>query len=298
MNCLLTGSSGFLGKSISREILLENQLFCLSRSVGEYRVSLDKDIPIFDRGFDVVIHAAGKAHFIPKTEAEKQEFYRINVLGTQNLLKGLEQFSLPKQFVFISSVSVYGLESGNGVNEECLLDAKDSYGLSKIKSEKIVEKWCEENNVVCTILRLPLLVGFNPPGNLGSMINGIRKGYYFNIAGGTAKKSMVLVDDVAHVILKVAKVGGTYNLTDGYHPTFNELSQNIALQLGGRVVFNIPYLIAFFVAKFGDIVSNHFPLNSQKLSKICSTLTFDDSKARREFGWNPTPVLKGFTIYE
>jgi hypothetical protein len=32
------------------------------------------------------------------------------------------------------------------------------------------------------------------------------------------------------------------------------------------------------------------------LSKITSTLTFDDSKARMTFGWNPSPVLESFKI--
>lgn len=46
----------------------------------------------------------------------------------------------------------------------------------------------KQHNVVCTILRLPLLVGTNPPGNLGAMIKGIARGYYFNIGGGKSKK--------------------------------------------------------------------------------------------------------------
>ena len=50
--------------------------------------------------------------------------------------------------------------------------------------------------------------------------------------------------------------------------------------------------------KFGDIAGKYAPLNSDKLNKITSTLTFDDSKARAAFGWNPTPVLEGFKINE
>jgi hypothetical protein len=41
-------------------------------------------------------------------------------------------------------------------------------------------------------LVLPLLVGENPRGNLGVMMRAIDKGYYFNIGGGKARKSMVL----------------------------------------------------------------------------------------------------------
>ena len=298
MDCLLTGASGFLGRSISEELSKGNVVFTLSRSIGHYKINLDSEIRDFGRSFDVVIHAAGKAHNVPNSDKEINEFNNTNVIGTLNLLKGLEISGVPKMFVFISSVSVYGIDSGFEINEESLLNAIDPYGKSKIQAEEIIKKWCNNHGVKYTILRLPLVIGANPPGNLGSMINAIRKGYYFNISNGTAKKSMVLASDIAKSIIEVAKIGGTYNLTDGYHPSFSELSQYIAKQLNREIVPNLPKFIAFFIAKIGDIIGHNFPINSNKLMKITSTLTFDDSKARKAFGWSPTPVLTGFKIDE
>jgi hypothetical protein len=133
---------------------------------------------------------------------------------------------------------------------------------------------------------LPLLVDKNPPGNLGAMTRAIQKGYYFNIGGGKAKKSMVLAEDVAKFILKIAPIGGIYNLTDGVHPTFKELSTSIAK----KKLFNLPLRLAKIFAKIGDVLGDKSPLNSIKLKKITSDLTFDDSKAR-EKGWNPQAVL-------
>ena len=159
-------------------------------------------------------------------------------------------------------------------------------------------KWCTENNVTCTILRLPLVVGLNPPGNLGAMIKGIRKGYYFNIARGSTKKSMVLASDVAKYLLKASEIGGIFNLTDGYHPSFFELSENISRQLGKSRLKNLPFWLAKVLARTGDLFADKSPFNSDRLSKITSNLTFDDSKARKAFGWNPTSVLKGFKINE
>ena len=205
---------------------------------------------------------------------------------------------MPKSFIFISSVSVYGRETGNNIDEDAPLLAKDPYGLSKIQAENFVLGWCKQHNVVCTILRLPLLVGANPPGNLGAMINGIRNGYYFNIAGGKAKKSMVLADDVAKSIIKVAEIGGIYNLTDGYHPSFSEISNNFSFQLGKKKPNSLPMWLANLIAKFGDIIGNKAPLNTHKLKKITSDLTFDDSKARMAFGWNPSPVVDFFKIQQ
>jgi nucleoside-diphosphate-sugar epimerase len=142
------------------------------------------------------------------------------------------------------------------------------------------------------------VVGENPPGNLKAMIYGIKKGYYFNISGSAARKSMVLASDVAKFILKAAEVGGLYNLTDGYHPNFNELSHCIAKQINRNYLPNMPIFFAKILAFIGDAVGQKFPINTNNLNKISSTLTFDDSKAREAFGWNPTPVLKGFKIHE
>ncbi len=297
MKILITGSTGFLGSKIQNE-LKGHDIKSLSRSRSTYNFDLASHVPIFERRFDLVIHAAGKAHSMPKNDIEKQEIFNINVEGTKNLLEGLSKSSEPKYFVFISSVSVYGDEFGYEINESKSLGASDTYGLSKIEAEQMVLAWCDKNNVICTVLRLPLLVGINPPGNLKSMINAIKKRFYFNVSGGSARKSMVLASDISKFILAAAEVGGIYNLTDGYHPNFNELSHLISKQLGRRFVPNIPLFVAKFLAFIGDKLGPEFPINSNKLNKITSSLTFDDSKARKAFGWNPTPVLKGFKINE
>jgi nucleoside-diphosphate-sugar epimerase len=297
MICLLTGGTGFLGYFISKAISESNILVTLSRNIGQYSICLEQKVPVFFEKFDLVIHAAGKAHTVPKTSLEKQAFFDVNFKGTQNLLQGLEESqSLPKAFIFISTVAVYGEENGINIPENAPLLAKDPYGLSKIQAEQLVLDWCNRNNVICTILRLPLLAGQNPPGNLGAMIKGIQKSYYFNIAGGKAKKSVVLAEDVARFIVKVAEIGGIYNLTDGYHPSFAELSNHISIQLCKEKSMNMSLWLARIIAKFGDLLGNKAPLNTNKLKKITSDLTFDDSKAREAFGWNPTPVLEGFKL--
>jgi nucleoside-diphosphate-sugar epimerase len=295
MPILITGSSGFLSKYLIKILGEQNIIETLSRHNSKFNIDLSKDVPTFISKYDIVIHAAGKAHSIPRNELERNDFHNTNVIGSQNLLKGLEK-CLPKNFVFISSVSVYGLYKGININESSPLLAKDPYGLSKIQAEKLIIEWCKENNVICTILRLPLLAGANPPGNLGGMIKGLKKGYYFNITGVRAQKSMVLASDVGQCIIKVSEIGGIYNLTDGYHPTFNELSGSISLQIGRKFVPSMPLFFAKILAKFGDLIGDSFPINSTKLAKIIEPLTFDDTKARNAFGWNPSSVLKEFKL--
>jgi nucleoside-diphosphate-sugar epimerase len=298
MKILLTGSNGFLGKVMLQTLSIKNEVYTLNRNSSDYNVDLSRDDCFFDQKFDLVIHAAGMAHSIPLSEEEISMYFEINVNGTENLLYALSGSSLPKQFVFISTVAVYGEFNGSLINEQSQLKAIDPYGRSKIQAEQRVVQWCSKNDVIMTIFRLPLVVGLDPPGNLGKMINGLRKGFYFNVAGGSAKKSMVLASDVAKFVLKASEVGGIYNLTDRYHPSFFELSNNLSNQLGRSKPKNLPFWFANFLAKCGDILGSRAPLNSEKLIKITSTLTFDDSKAFEVFGWRPNPVLMGFWISE
>lgn len=291
---LLTGSSGFLGKTVFD--LYQDQIVTLNRTSGDYKIELENLVPVFNQAFDVVIHAAGKAHINPSSSKERQHFFDVNVNGTKNLIKGLEMSVLPKSFIFISSVAVYGKDTGCLIKEDEPLEAKDPYGLSKIMAEELIGEWCKNNNVVCSILRLPLIAGPNPPGNLGIMIQGIKKGFYFNIAGGKAQKSVVLGSDVAKILGKVAEIGGTYNLTDGYHPSFYELSVLISKQLKKKEPLNMPWWVGKSLALIGNLLGSNAPINELKLQKITSDLTFDDSKARELLGWDPMPVLKGFTI--
>ncbi len=291
MDILITGSTGFLGKIIFDLLKKNHNVFGLSKSNSYYNCDLINSTIKFEISFDIVVHCAGIAH-----NSKIQNIYSKNLSITKNLLTSFKNSKNPQKIIFISSVSVYGLDEGLLIKETHPLLAKDQYGLSKLESESLLNHWCKLNNVSLTILRLPLIAGPNPPGNLGSMINGIQKGFYFNIQGGNFKKSIVLASDIANQIIEISKNEGIYNLTDGYHPTIFELSNYISQKLINKKAKNINYFLAKLIAIIGDIFGNNFPLNSIKLKKITSSLTFDDSKARNTFNWHSNPILKNFEI--
>lgn len=296
-NTLLTGSSGFLGRIIYDQLMsVYTPVWTLGRSEGvDFKTDLVKSSSVLP-SCDSVIHVAGKAHSSARKAKVIKDFFEVNVTGTKNLLLSIELSGwFPRSFTFVSTVGVYGKDSGENISEDSPLLARDPYGVSKIQAEELILDWCKKNNVICTILRLPLLVGENPPGNLGAMISSIKNGYYFNIGGGLARKSMVLAEDVANIVFKASSIGGIYNLTDGYHPSFHELGIAIAKQNRKSKPFNMPYIVAKSIALFGDVVGSIFPLNSNKLKKITADLTFDDSRAREVLGWQPSKVIDWFT---
>ena len=291
MKILITGSSGFLGNILYQDLKKDNIIYTLNRYSGDYNINLVNEVPNFNDKFDLVIHCAGMAHKFNEIDSTH---YNTNVIGTKNLLCALENNIFLKQFIFISSVSVYGLNEGFLIDENHNLMAKDSYGLSKIEAEKAIINWCIKNKIYYTILMLPLIAGRNPPGNLGNMINFINKGLYFNIDNGNAKKSIVLGKDIAIHITNMIGKNGIYNLTDGDHPSFLELSKYISLSFKKNKLYNLSIPIAKILSKIGNIIGNRFPFNDRKLIQMTKTLTFSDNKARKEFGWNPTKAVGNF----
>lgn len=298
MNKLLfTGGTGFLGKNVMPLLQKEYDVTtCGITPEDMIQANLAKVVPELPESYEVVLHAAGKAHVVPETEEEKQLFFDINYQGTVNLCKALEQVGVPKALVFISTVAVYGCESGELITEEHPLNGETPYAKSKVMAEEYLTKWCSEHGVILGILRPSLLAGKNAPGNLGAMVNGVRKGFYMNIAGGKVIKSVLMAEDIARLLPLVVEKGGVYNVCDTRQPSFGELSISVARQLGKRKPISIPYWMAWCMAKVGDLLGSKAPINSYKLSKMTESLTFSNEKARRELGWEPLDVLENYVI--
>ncbi len=294
---LFTGASGFLGNNILPILRQRYDVTTLGHlPVDNITVNLAKEVPSLPKHFDIVLHAAGKAHVVPKTPEEEKLFYDINFEGTKNLCKALESVGVPKSLVFISTVAVYGCESGTLITEEHPRNGVTPYAKSKIMAEDFLTEWCANNNVVLTILRPSLLAGVNPPGNLGDMIRGIKKGFYLNIAGGDVRKSILMADDIATLVELSKDKGGTYNVCDTDQPSFGELSILIAAQLGKRQPLSIPYWLAKSLALVGDCLGRKAPINSLRLSKLTQSLTFSNDKAVKALNWQPLKVLEHFKI--
>ena len=84
MKLLFTGASGFLGNNVHPllEAIYEVTTVGLLPQ-DDYTVNMAQEIPELRERYDIVLHAAGKAHVTPKTKAEKQAFFDVNLQGTK-----------------------------------------------------------------------------------------------------------------------------------------------------------------------------------------------------------------------
>ena len=111
-----------------------------------------------------------------------------------------------------------------------------------------------------------------------------------------AQKSVLMVQDIANLVPLLIENGGIYNVCDSYQLSFRELEMVICKQLNKKRPISIPYWLAKSMAVIGDCLGEKAPINSLKLRKITSSLTFSNEKAVRELKWKPMNVLETFLI--
>jgi nucleoside-diphosphate-sugar epimerase len=293
MKVLVTGATGFLGGIIKNHFSAGTALG-LARSGADMNCDLSKALPEWQTPFDYVIHAAGKAHSLPTNAQEEQVFFDVNLKGTRNLTKALEK-QPPKGLVFISTVAVYGETPAPNTNEKASENPATPYAQSKLEAEHFLNTWATQNHVPLLILRLPLITGPRPPGNLGKMIKGLKTGKYVRIDKGRACRSMVSAYDVAQFIQKNLGKSGLYNLTDQRDPSFAETEDYIRQLLSKRRPINIPLGLATRLGQIGDAMGIS-SLNSGLIKKMSTSITFSSQKASQELGWQPNNAIKAIGL--
>lgn len=293
---MFTGGTGFLGNNMKPILDRNYKVTTIGISLNDdIKANFVTDIPSLPERYDIVLHAAGKAHIYPKTSEEIQSFFDVNYNGTINLCKALEKVGVPKSFVFISTSAVYGIENGNYITEDYPLKGETPYAKSKIMAEEYLIEWAKKKGVILSILRPSLIAGSNAPGNLGAMVRGIKSGAYLSVAHGKAKKSLLMAQDIANLVPLLENKGGIYNVCDNDHPSFGQLEALISEQLGKRRPISIPYWFAKCLALIGDVIGK-FPINSARLSKIVVSDTVSSEKAQKELGWLPMSTLENYKI--
>ena len=120
-------------------------------------------------GYDAVFHVAGIAHAdVGKvSEEEKQRYYAVNADLTYACAKKAKEEGVG-QFVFMSSIIVYGESAGIGktrvITKDTPVSPANFYGDSKVKAEEGLQTLADDTFKVA-ILRPPMIYGKGSKGN-------------------------------------------------------------------------------------------------------------------------------------
>ena len=162
---LITGANSYIGTSFENWIR-EN---CPDITVDTVDMQSDVWRQNSFSGYDTVFHVAGLAHAdVGKvTEEQKQFYYKINTDLTLECAGKAKKDGV-KQFIFMSSMIVYGESGGIGISRRITKDTPlapaNFYGDSKVKAEEGLQE-LEGENFKVVILRPPMIYGRGSKGN-------------------------------------------------------------------------------------------------------------------------------------
>ena len=200
---LITGKNSYVGNSFEK--WLENY-------PGEYEVN---KISVRDdswekhdfSNYDAILHVAGIAHV--STDPKMQNlYYKVNRDLTIKIAKKAKKDGV-KQFIFMSSIIVYGESQKNRaiITEETIPTPSNFYGKSKLEAEKGIEA-LKSDSFKSVIVRPPMIYGKGSKGNYPKLAKVAKKLPIFPDVDN--QRSMLYIDNLCeflHLMIKNEESG-------------------------------------------------------------------------------------------
>lgn len=311
MRVLVTGASGWLG-SVLVERLLESGVYVrgLIRNQGDNLTNLSKkygdkleivygNIVNYDDcekamdGVEALYHLAGKAHSIPTSKEEEDEFLNINTYGSEVLFSIALKNKL-KRVIFYSTVSVYS-DSEDIITVESEKNPVTPYGKSKKLAEDIGLKLYKEGNLPITIIEPVTVYGGDDKGNFSKLKSLANRGLTIQFGNGNNKKTIIYYEDLIKATINIANDKTTIGKTIicGSEVIDTKTINNILSKSSKGRVVNLrinPFFTKFFLKVFEMCNFGVFKKIRRNIKVLSSNNEFDISYGR-EF-------LSGYLIFE
>lgn len=284
MKVLVTGSNGFVGTALCREMQRRGMaLRALQRadigSIGahtDWRSALD--------GCDTVIHLAAQAHRPAGKSAQELSALRsTNVDGVLNLARQSAATGV-RRFVFLSSIKAWGERTapGHAARELDTCHPEDAYGQSKWEAEKGLVAFARELEIV--IVRSPLVYGPQAKGNFAALARAVLRGWPLPLGAVHNARSMVALDNLVDFLICCAfhpgAVNQTFHVSDDDDLSAAALVRAIATAAGVTPrLFSVPPSWLRFAARLIG--------RDDAAQRLLGNLQVDISRARDLLQWKP-----------
>lgn len=294
MRVLVTGSNGFIGAALCRELPLRgHHPICTVRSaargdadfvVGEITGQTLWSLPL--TACESVVHLAARVHVMREKEVDPLTICReINVNGTLNLARQAV-ISGVRRFVYLSSVKVNGewTLSGKQFAEQDQAAPQDAYAISKHEAEQGLLKIARGTGMEVVIIRPPLVYGPGVKANFLSMMRWLHKGLPLPLGAIHNKRSLVALDNLIDLIITCldhpAAANQVFLAGDGEDLSTPDLLRRLGLALG-KPARLLPVPVSLLKAGAALLGKRDVA------QRLCGSLQVDISKARNLLGWNP-----------
>jgi UDP-glucose 4-epimerase len=226
----ILGANGFIGSHVYGSF--KNIHDCEAFDRKKYDIFNIGSMEPFIKDKDIILNLAGS------NRASNEELFRVNSLGTVNLLEAIRKFSNGHvKLVFSSSLQVYGLSQDLKLfKEQAVPKPINVYGLSKLFAEDMIRKYGEWYGLKGLIYRVSNVYGpgCKPYYNsaIASFIDLAQKGETITINGnGEQSRDFIYISDVVEAFSRSipysSKNVATFNICTGKSITINEVINNL-----------------------------------------------------------------------
>jgi UDP-glucose 4-epimerase len=188
---LITGANSYIGTSVEKYILKHYPEECSFEAIS-LRDEGWKDKSFSD--YDVIFHVAGIAHQ-KENKYNAESYFKIN----RDLLVEVAEKAKNegvKHFVFLSSMSVYGLLKGR-ISPNTKLKPKTAYGKSKLQAEQRLFELSDDHFKAC-VIRPPMIYGKGCKGNYSALRNYALKLKFFPYVKN--ERSMLYIENFCEFV--------------------------------------------------------------------------------------------------
>jgi len=186
---------------------------------------------------DVVLHLAAIA-FVAHGDVD--EIYRVNIVGTRNLLDALTQVAhRPKIVVLASSANVYGNADVETITEDTLPAPANDYAVSKLAMEYMAKLWMDRLPVVITRPFNYTGIGQSEQFLIPKIVAHFRRHAEVIELGNTqVARDFGDVRDVAQAYMEIVKalpIGETLNICTGVAYSLQDVLDMMSRIAGYRI---------------------------------------------------------------
>ena len=143
MKILVTGANGFTGKHFTAEAIKQHhEVAALNADICEL-ADLKEEVSAIKP--DAVMHLAAVS-FVGHQHAE--DFYKTNVIGTENLFKAISLLEKKPRTLIASSANVYGNPQVDIISERLLPAPINHYAISKLSMELMAKIWFDDIPII------------------------------------------------------------------------------------------------------------------------------------------------------
>lgn len=296
MKIAVTGASGFIGRELCLVLTAAgHSVVGVTRRKGNELPASTKNPVLREagahyegatqafRGAETVVHLAGRAHILDKTEAaDLSSFGRVNHQLTMSIARAASDQNV-RRFVFVSTIGVHALpQGGEKLVEESPLGPNSPYARAKLDAERELKDFSHRSGMELVVVRPPLVYGPGAPGNMGRLVRLVRKQIPLPFGMVKNRRSLIGLSNLCDFLMRCAEedkaAGETFLVADEEAVSTPCLIRLIAEAMGCKMrLFPFPEPLLY--------AAGWMTGQSQAIRQLCGSLVVDPGKARQVLGW-------------